>query len=151
MRKVYWFVLTVSIVNMILSGIILQKHKDTSSNICPISNSVFKCDTVLNSSYASFFGIPVALIGLVSFGLVALIAWYGLVIGSALAEEILVVLLVLGSLGALRFLFIQAFVLEAFCPYCVTIDILLILAAALFIYKKKQRRGHVFNYKAFAL
>ncbi len=149
MRKVYWFILAVSIINMVLSGIVLQEHKGPSSNICPISNSVFKCDAVLTSSYASFFGIPVALIGLVSFGLVALIAWYGLVMGSALAEEILVVLLVLGSLGALRFLFIQAFVLDAFCPYCVTIDTLLILAAVIFLYKKKQRRGYVFNHKAF--
>ncbi len=148
MRKVYWFILVVSIINMILSGIVLQGHKG-SSKICPVSSGVFKCDVVLESSYALFWGIPVALIGLVCFGLVALVTWYGLIIGSAWAEEVIVVLLLIGSLGALRFLFIQAFVLGAFCPYCVTIDILIIVAAVVFIYMKKKRRGHVFNHKAF--
>lgn len=150
MRNVYWLILTISVINMILSGIILQEHKG-SSNICPASGGVFKCETVLSSSYASFFGIPVALIGLVSFALVALIAWYGLVIGSAWAEEVLVILLLIGSLGALRFLFIQAFVLGAFCPYCVTIDTLIILGTILFIHRKRKRRGHVFNHKVFTV
>lgn len=76
------------------------------------------CDSVLQSAYASFFGLPVALAGLFLYTVCLLLLgswvrrsrdWNTVLCGAALA---------LSALGALWFTGVQMFILKAFCPWC---------------------------------
>lgn len=84
------------------------------------------CETVQSSSYSELGGIPVALLGALA---------YLAVLGSALARGLWVaagaVAVALGGLVfALWLVYVQAAVLDAWCSWCVTSDVVLGLLAA---------------------
>lgn len=138
MRIVYWFVLLVALVNIVLSAAIYAKSSVPASNMCSAH-----CDVVLGSSYSKLFGIPQALIGVFSFTVLALLVWYCLVFETGLSKKLVLIALVLGSLYALRMLYIQAFILNAFCPYCVVIDTSMIVAGLAVLFMHKRRKAYV--------
>lgn len=84
----------------------------------PVPCSIFECDTVLSSPYAAVGPIPVALFGA---------AYYLFLFFCAIANfdgKTRMFLFaaratVLGFLASLAFMGLQAFVLRAFCLYCV--------------------------------
>ena len=76
------------------------------------------CDEVLQSSYATVaFGVPVAAVGAVAyftvFSLATLAAY-----GYDGARRLLTPLVAVMFLATLWFLYLQAFVIRAFCTYC---------------------------------
>ena len=79
------------------------------------------CDVVQSSAYAKFMGIPVPFIGLAGY-LVLFIVSYGGMHGSARERRTAVALV---ALSALAFLFsvyltvLEAFVIHAWCRWCV--------------------------------
>ncbi|HEX7315274.1 MAG TPA: vitamin K epoxide reductase family protein [Pyrinomonadaceae bacterium] len=92
------------------------------------------CDEVLQSSYATVaFGVPVAAVGAVAyftvFSLATLAAY-----GYDGARKLLAPLVAVMFLATLWFLYLQAFVIRAFCTYCLisaivtTVLTLLVLA-----------------------
>ena len=77
------------------------------------------CETVTSSSYATFFGIPVALFGAVYY----LAIFLTLIIFLDTKKERLIFWVarftVVGFLASLWFLYLQIFVILALCLYCV--------------------------------
>lgn len=115
-----------SVIGILLSGYLTYVHyapEQLDDSFCNFSDFV-SCSTVNSSSYATFFGMPVALIGVFGFLLLGVLS-----LGKVKYHR---VLLFYFSLGALLFmlylLIIELFVLKAICLYCVftLIDILLI-------------------------
>jgi uncharacterized membrane protein len=85
-----------------------------SSLVCPISG----CDTVQASQYSKILGIPVAAFGLVLFvGLLA-VAVYA-VLQNLTPPKLLFYGSSLGMVGYAYFTFLEAFVIRAWCFWCV--------------------------------
>jgi len=84
---------------------------------CGLASS---CDTVLTSKYASVGPVPVAALGLLYYGaiIVLLIAYVDS--GAYRPLHIATWLIGAGMLGTIYFISIQAFVLHAWCLYCLT-------------------------------
>ena len=83
------------------------------------------CETVLNSKYASLFGLPLSVWGVAYFGSVIVC---GLLANHYYKfKKILTALLAIGALGSLVFLSLQFFVIKKVCQYCLTTDLLSIL------------------------
>lgn len=83
------------------------------------------CETVLNSKYSNFWGVPLSTWGVVYFSLI--------IVSSLLANHYqkartaLKVFLGAGAFGSLVFLFLQFFVIKALCQYCLVTDILTVV------------------------
>ena len=75
------------------------------------------CFRVLGSSYAKVGGIPVALIGAIAYFCVFAFSTFA-VFGYARTGKLLVPLITAMFLTTLWFLYVQAFVLHAYCRYC---------------------------------
>lgn len=89
------------------------------------------CETVLTSQYASFYGVPIALFGSLFF--IALI--FLLLLGFLRYFK----LLTLAGVAVSIFLFYtQAFVLHAFCQYCLLSEAIIL---AIFILSFKLRKS----------
>jgi uncharacterized membrane protein len=100
-----------------------------------VAGGAFDCGTVLNSVYSEFFGIPIAWLGLAT----------NLVIVALLAlENRVAVLREYGTLlvfGVILFAFIysvylvylQAFVIRAYCPWCLTHEALIAVLFAIWV------------------
>jgi uncharacterized membrane protein len=77
------------------------------------------CDTVTTSAYSLVFGlIPVAVLGLIFYLLVFLGAYLYWEKESLALRWALFALSVAGLLASAWFLYVQAFILSAFCSYC---------------------------------
>lgn len=86
----------------------------------PPCSLVAGCETVLTSSYATVFGIPVALFG----ALFYLLAFFLILLyretGSRRFVTALLILSSVAFLASLLFVYLQLFVIDAICLYCLT-------------------------------
>lgn len=116
------------------------KHLSGQSIRCVVTTG---CDEVLSSSYAVVAGyVPLAALGAVAYFIAFSLATLA-ASGYASARKLLVPLVALMFASTLWLLYVQAFVLEAFCAYCLlsaflTTTLVLIVVAQQ-LYRSKPR------------
>ncbi len=122
-RPVWWTwrnTMLVTIFIALLVSVYLSYVKATDVEMVCVAGSSFDCGTVQNSVYAEIFGVPIAWLGL---------AWNLLIMGLLLFEkrgEFLQTYAITLTFGAITFgflysvylVYLQAFVIEAFCQWC---------------------------------
>jgi uncharacterized membrane protein len=115
------------------------QHLTGKSVRCSVTNG---CSAVLSSSYASIAGIPTA-----AFGVAAYFAAFSLAtlaaFGYGWARAGLALLVAPMLLASLWLLYVQAFVLRAFCEYCLlsaALTLLLTVLVAAASYLRAVRR-----------
>lgn len=115
-----------------LIALYIRHHKKNVEEalICPLKAN---CDIVIHSDYSRFLGMPVEVLGIVYYGLLAM--GYGLLIIFPSLEMPLVALsLLFATLCAFTFsiylILVQAFVLKNWCTWCL---ISAIICATIFV------------------
>ena len=103
------------------------------------------CSTVLSSPYASFRGVPLALVGAIAyfsvFSLATLAAFEYKFAGKLLLPLLAVMLLVSAWL-----IYLQAFVIEAFCQFCLLSALVtLVLSMIIFSARRSNRNATIKN------
>jgi uncharacterized membrane protein len=108
----------IAIAGVAVSSVSLYEHFVTSTtSFCDFSDT-FNCDLVNRSAYSTVFGVPVALVGIVGYVLVAALAT---VYRNVAQTPVLLLLASLGGLGfALYLAYIEKFVLGVWCILCLT-------------------------------
>ena len=102
-------------------------HLSGDDSLCGPSSG---CSKVLSSVYASVGRIPTAAFGIVAYFAVFSAAVYA-AFGYPKARTFLYYIITAMFLATLGFLYIQAFVLHAFCPFCLLSAALTFLLAGL--------------------
>ena len=112
-----------------VAGYLTYVHYRPASLICTGGGG---CETVQESSYAELFGIPVALLGLLAYLVVA-----GLVLWDTELARTLAAAIALGGLAFAAYLIVlQAFVIDAWCVWCAVNDFVVApLLAALTVWR----------------
>lgn len=132
MKKKY-ISLTIFIVIAIIFSALL-----TFSNIpeiCGIDNG---CNKVQISEYSSILGIKNSLIGMIAFAAIGIIIYSHIKHPKQYKKRLIQLGIIGGSMIALYFLYLQFFVLEAICKYCMVVDIAtLISLGILFFWEEK--------------
>ena len=90
------------------------QHVTGQSVRCTI---VSGCSEVLSSSYATFNGIPLALIGAIAYFIVFSLATLA-AFGYPLVGKLLLIVIGLMFLTSLWLIYLQAFVIGQFCQFC---------------------------------
>lgn len=100
------------------------------------------CDVVTASSYSVWFGfLPVALLGALFYFTILLLIFLVYETGSFQLKKILFGWSVLGGIVASWFLYVQAFIIEAYCSYCLisfALTTLIVLGSG-FVYFKSNK------------
>lgn len=106
-----YLIAVLALAGVVVSVLALRVHYSTGVEICSI-NATWDCGIVNHSPFAVIDGVPVAVLG---------IAGYIVLGGLALwRQRFALFLVVLVGLGfALRLTFIEEYVLEVWCLYCV--------------------------------
>ena len=138
------------LLGILTSSYLLKLHYSISdSSFCNLSEK-WNCNIVNQSPYASFppeYGVPVALLGLLNF-LILIMASIRLKSGktfyllkepidSQVLAEFIYYALLANILFAFYLIFIEAFILYAFCILCILLD-LIIFSSLFFAYKLKK-------------
>lgn len=100
----------------------------------------FGCEQVLTSDYASVAGVPLAMLGAISYFAVFSLATLA-AFGNQRAWTLFGALVGLMSLFTLWLLYLQAFVIGAFCQFClisaaVTLALLVIAVSSRYFFKR---------------
>ena len=96
------------------------------------------CYAVQNSDYSTSFGISNSSLGFIAFGFLSLITFSHMKKPKKYKKYIITAGILFGSVIAIYFLYIQFFVLNAICKYCVIIDIGVLLSLLIiFVWKEK--------------
>ena len=98
----------------------------TGPVICGIGN----CEAVQSSSYARIGPLPVAALGVAGYMALMFVSFVGLQVGTARLRLVPVSLLVGGGLGLLfsgYLTYLEAFVIHAWCQWCVASAIIMLL------------------------
>jgi uncharacterized membrane protein len=106
-----------------VAGYLTWTHYAGSSVVCVVGGG---CERVQESEYAEIGGVPVAVLGLVTYaGLLGLIVW-----DTAGARLAAAALALVGLLFSLYLLVVQLFVIDAVCTWCLANDVVIAPALA---------------------
>jgi vitamin-K-epoxide reductase (warfarin-sensitive) len=108
---VRWWIVLLALLGVVISSLALREHYRVGTSPCSI-NDRWDCGTVNHSPYAVLARIPVAIIGICGYILLALLA-----VGRA--RKALLIAAVIGLAFSLYLTRIEAYVLEVWCVYCV--------------------------------
>lgn len=129
---IYGLAMIVSLIGLGDSLYLTVQHLTGKTVKCTVTNG---CSAVLGSKYAVIAGIPTA-----AFGALAYFAAFSLatlaVFGYERAREALTLLVVPMLLATLWLLYLQAFVLHAFCEFCLLSATMTLTLTALVIAAK---------------
>ncbi len=125
-RIALWMVLLFTLGGGAVAGYLVWLHAKIAGNprkgLCTFTDTI-SCDKVLASPYAEIAGIPLGVIGFVGFALLfGLAAWR--LFGRQCSPRALPAILTLTAGFGLAFevvmTWVEFFVIEAVCPYCLT-------------------------------
>ena len=125
----------VALAGAAVAGYLTYVHYQPDALICTSGGG---CETVQDSSYAELVGIPVALLGLFAFlAVLVLVAW-----DSELARTLAAAIALTGVGFAVYLVVLQAFVIDAWCVWCLANDVLIVpLLAVLTVWRARNLQG----------
>jgi uncharacterized membrane protein len=131
-----WLIFLVAVTGLIAASLALREHYRTGTSPCSI-NDVWDCGTVNHSQYAVFLGVPVAVIGMGGYLLLAVLSLRRL-------WRALLICAVGGLAFSLYLTRIEWKVLEVWCIYCVinVCTILLLTMLALLQVFLQRAKAH---------
>lgn len=108
--------------------------------LCNVQN-LSGCNTVTQSEYSRLFGIPLAQFGVGFYGILFALALLEILLYSRLLRRALQGAALLGFIASAYFTFVQLFLINAFCIYCIASALiaLLIFICASFIEPIRRR------------
>lgn len=128
MRKNF-LLLALSIAGFFDSAYLTLTHYKNIAPPCEIAKG---CETVLTSQFSTIFGIPVAIIGAIYFLFLIFV-----ILQRGWLFRYLKFFAFLGVLASLYFFYTQAFILHAFCQYCILSEVI-ILGIFILSFKNKK-------------
>jgi len=139
MKNIKYQIILGLILLALISSLILSLKP--VSEICDINS---ECEIVYYSQYNSLFGFQNSYFGVVIFTfLIALILSY-FINPTNNKKTIINLIIFVGSLLALYFLYIQNFILQAYCKYCLIVDLSMVISLILILPELKKG---LFNFK----
>lgn len=117
---------------LVISAFSLHHHLSSSKDsFCNLTQS-FNCDLVNRSSYSTFLGVPVALIGILGYLLVLALAT--LYRRKAETPYMLLIVSLVGTAFALYLTCLEAYVIHAWCILCLSsLAVIILLTACSFV------------------
>ena len=117
----------------LINSIIISIPSITGS--CDIQNT---CGEVQKSEYSSFFGIKDSIYGIAIFSILILLTASNIKTPKDYKKHLIHIGIIFGAIIAIYFLYLQQFVIQEYCKFCVMVDTSLLIAfgIAIFTWKK---------------
>lgn len=118
MNKKWVAIVVVTILGILDSGYLTYEHYSGSIPPCSIHFQLVDCGTVLRSTYAQIWGVPVALWGLLFYITLLALLLIERTKKNRVIPQLLSSLSLVAIAGSTYFVVIQFFILKALCPFC---------------------------------
>ena len=97
------------------------------------------CSIINTSNYERTFGIKNAHIGLVAFPILAILTIFELKKSNKYRKKLIQLGIIIGSVFAIYFLYLQFFILKALCKYCLVVDFGVLISLGLIFLEEKSK------------
>lgn len=114
-KYLIWAFLAFAVIGFLDASYLTVSHLTGSAVNCSITGG---CDTVLGSKYSEILGIPLSYLGLGYYALIFFLALYYLDSGNKKGLKLLTLIPAAGFGFSLYLVYLQFFVIEAICQYC---------------------------------
>lgn len=132
-KNLKYMMILVLLVASLMSSIILSTQK--TSEICDITEG---CSVVHHSQYNYTFGIQNSHYGVFVFTILTILA-FSYIQKPTKSKKILIQLgIFIGAFIAIYFIYIQHFVLGAYCKYCLVVDFSMVISLGLILFWKDK-------------
>jgi len=136
MKALTVVIVILALAGVVVSTVVLKEHYTNETSVCDI-NAKWDCGIVNHTPYSLFHGIPVAMIGIVGYALIGMLAG---------RFPVLTAVAALGGLGfALRLTYFEWKVIGVWCIYCVSsqaiIACVFFLSSFAAVISHRQRRA----------
>jgi uncharacterized membrane protein len=140
-RRVFQLIAALALAGVVVSSVSLHHHYGTTETTYCEFGASFNCDVVNRSVYSTVLGVPDALIGILGYGLLVVLATF-----YRTKAETPFMLLIASTAGlgfALYLTYIEKFVLATWCILCLSSLTLIALITVLssFVAAGSMRRG----------
>jgi uncharacterized membrane protein len=129
LQRYSWALLVLALLGVTISAVSLKNHYSTEETSYCSFDETFNCDLVNRSIYSSINHVPVALIGLLGYGMIAALSRF------APRSRRIAALLVASSLFGLGFAayltYIEARVLGVWCILCLSSQLIILAITVL--------------------
>src|SRR5436190_3760434 len=116
MKALTVLIVILALAGVVVSTVVLREHYSTETSPCDI-NAKWDCGIVNKTPYSLLHGIPVAMIGIVGYALIGILAG---------RFPILTALAALGGLAfAMRLTYFEWKVIGVWCIYCVSSQVII--------------------------
>src|SRR3954468_21802043 len=116
MKALTVLIVILALAGVVVSTVVLKEHYSTETSPCDI-NAKWDCGIVNKTPYSLFHGIPVAMIGIVGYALIGILAG---------RFPILTALAALGGMiFAMRLTYFEWKVIGVWCIYCVSSQVII--------------------------
>jgi len=96
------------------------------------------CNIVNESQYAQTIGIKNCYFGLIVFSVLIILTICHILKPKKYKKQIILIGLIIGSILAAYFIYLQLIVIKACCPYCMVVDVGTLLGLAIFLFWKEK-------------
>ncbi|MBP7671072.1 vitamin K epoxide reductase family protein [Candidatus Gracilibacteria bacterium] len=114
-KYLIWAFLILATIGFIDASYLTVSHLTGSAVNCSVTGG---CDTVLASKYSEILGIPLSYLGLAYYATIFFIALYYLDGHNKKALQFLTIIPLSGFAFSLYLVYLQFFIIEAICQYC---------------------------------
>jgi uncharacterized membrane protein len=136
MNKIFYFFPVVALLGFIDAVYLTTKYYSGNINCSVISG----CQEVLSSQYSAIVGIPLALLGALYYLFVLIAAMLYIDSQNKWALKIIFIFPTIGFIFSIWLTYLQAYVIKAFCQYCIlsALTSTLLFIMSLIIIKKNK-------------
>ncbi len=135
---ILWVIVALSLIGFTDSAFLLSKRLSGAPIPCFITSG---CDEVSQSPHSVLFGVPLATWGVIFYLGIGFLALLYLDTKNILVAKLITVATTLGFLSSLYFMYVQKFLIGAFCIYCILSAIISTALFALGIAVHKKLRN----------
>lgn len=145
-QKIYLLIAALSLIALIFSVLILiQKtsQNQTINNFCSAIDSNSKCNIVQESEYGKIFGIDNPWLGIAGFSVLLIISIINYFKDNYILRKMIMTAGILSGSLAIYFLYVQKYLIGAYCIFCVIVDmvsIILLLSSFYILFKEKLKK-----------
>lgn len=132
---VIWAIIVFTLVGFADSSFLLAKRISGSPIPCFVTSG---CDEVSKSPYSVMFGVPLSAWGVLFYLGIGFLALLYLDTKNLLVAKLIPIATALGFLSSLYFMYVQKFLIGAFCVYCILSAVVstILFVLGLMVYKK---------------
>lgn len=125
--------LVLGVAGVLVSAYLTYKTSDPSGVVCSLGGG---CETVLSSKYSKLFGIPVSAFGLLWYVAMLGVTWW-IFFKRIWSSSIAVIWALAGLFFSLYLLYLEAFVIHAYCTWCL-VSLGLVVIINIMVFTKRN-------------